>query len=599
MAKMGLSTRLALLAFLMSRSVASGQPCGAADPALPIPFSAFVAALESKTTDANPVGPQIESVSPMIGHAGDIVTITGRRLTGAVAIFHELAARTLAASDTEMTVQVPPSTTGPVVIRTPNGQVRTANAFVYVFKVEDGVLFPVPVGGGDWFPASLFANFSPLQNVDDTAKFLQRHWVQPLPPQGDPPESFSLLESSTSPRQCKACHQPQFDLWKESFHARTASKLVRWNARVRGMTFEQPMQRVAQKLKQDDLSDVERAEARKQLRALAQARNEQENSCRRCHDPVAENGPWTEVELSRAPEDPKQRPTRDGVQCVVCHVRSHQRFGPPALPGTRPKPIPPADGEPQPPPAHNSFTASQAYEDSRFCAGCHTFTIRVDKGIVGNPFEEWRTSRFASEGVSCQKCHMPGRKHQFRGIHDREMTLSGLTISLELEEGGGLVKATAKIESTRVGHMFPTYSIPMVHVRMYRSVPQVTQKMPEGGLLIKEYAIGRQLDLGRLVEEWDHRIAPGGAVVMGQRFPPQAGENVTLHIDVVPRDDYERSLRQQLAAAENDPAHAYEDKIRDLLKHEESLRYRLIDITLPVPKPGATVRKTMKEGVWQ
>lgn len=246
--------------------------------------------------------------------------------------------------------------------------------------------------------------------MDEGAKFRQRHWVQPLQPQGQPPESFSVLERSISPQTCKLCHQPQYALWKGSLHASSASKLVRWNVRTRGAVFQQSMQKVQSKLRQDDLTDDQRAVARKQLNALTRARSEHENSC---------------------------------------------------------------------------------------------------------------------------------------------------------------------------------------------SVPQVTRKLPEAGLLIQEYTIGRQLDLGRLVEEWDHRIAPGGAMVMTDRFPPQPEEKVTLQIDVVPRDDYEQSLRKQLAVARRDPAHADLDKLQSLLAHAESLRYRLIDITLPVPGSGASVKKTIREGVWQ
>lgn len=588
-----------LVALVLARPAGAISPSENADPVdplMPLPFCAFAAreARQAPVTSAR--GPLVSGVAPMAGHAGDQVTIRGQRLTGAVAIFRELAAEEISSSDTHLTVRVPPSTTGPVVIRTPHGQVQTAQPFVYVLKIDDGVAFPIPVGGGEWFPETIFQDFGWLQNVDEHARFLQRHWVQPLRPQGAPPPSYSLIEANTSPKTCRMCHQAQFDRWSGSLHASAASQLVRFNARETGSAYLQLLARAKGQLARDDINDEQRAAIRKTMDQLRRAKTAQENSCQRCHDPVAENGPWTPVELSRAPEDPAQRPVRDGVQCVVCHVRAHQRFGPPKLVALAPKADAPKDDTP---PAHNGFTATMAYEDSRFCAGCHTFTIRIDKGIVGNPFEEWRNSSFAKEGVSCQKCHMPERQHMFRGIHDREMTLSGLTIAFEVKEERGLVTATATIQSTRVGHMFPTYPIPMVHVRLYRS-GLIERKPGDPGLLISEHTIGRQVDLspGRLVEEWDHRIPPGGTTVVTGEFPRMRQEDVTLHIDVWPRDDYEKTLRKRLALAEQE-ASPLVGKIRDLLAHEEGLRYRLVEIKLPVPAPGASVKKTIREGVWQ
>ena len=134
--------------------------------------------------------------------------------------------------------------------------------------------------------------------------------------------------------------------------------------------------------------------------------------------------------------------------------------GPPALPREGPG----ANASP----VHGGLRREKAYEDSRFCAGCHTFTPRVTPGgMVGDPFGEWLASRFAREGVSCQNCHMPQRQHLFRGIHDREMTLSGLTIGLAVSrDEQGQATATATITSTHVGHMFPT-SRSRVHVQLW------------------------------------------------------------------------------------------------------------------------------------
>lgn len=51
---------------------------------------------------------------------------------------------------------------------------------------------------------------------------------------------------------------------------------------------------------------------------------------------------------------------------------------------------------------------------------------------------------------------MPGRKHLWRGIHDPEITASGLTAKVEANQD----KAVFTITNTGVGHVFPTYVTP-------------------------------------------------------------------------------------------------------------------------------------------
>lgn len=490
------------------------------------------------TLPANPTrGPIIERVNPSTGHAGDHVTIHGRRFGAQPkVIFNEVPAQVLRSSDTAITVAVPASTTFPVVVETADGATEAPEPFIYSLKTENGVIFPIPVGGGWWFPDKPFWDTQP---VDPAAKFLLSHWQQPLPPQGKAPDIFTPPEADLRPEACAGCHLPQYKDWKGALHSTTASALVRWIAR-----------------------EKDPVEA---------------NSCRQCHDAESQPGAWTELELFRAVGDPAELPRRDGVQCSVCHVRQHVRYGPPALPREGPAVVVPL---------HGGFKVESAYEDSRFCAGCHTFTPRVNPGgMVADPFEEWRRSRFAREGVSCQGCHMPQRQHLFRGIHDREMTLSGLTLGLAVrrDEAGGTT-ATATVTSTNIGHMFPTYPIPRVHVQL------LCDETPLG----ESHVIGRDVDLAKSVENWDRRIAPGESYVMRRSFRP--GRQVTLRIDVVPRDRYENDLRIQLAAAERVPDHVFRGVVQQLLDNQVNRRYRLIDLTVDIPSGPGTAQRVIKEG---
>ncbi len=504
---------------------ASSVPYNAGNPAFAVP-----------TNPAN--APVLESVSPMSGRPGDTITLQGRRFGARPqVIFKDVPARILRSTDTSITAIIPASTTFPIIVETENGDTNTGEPFVYTLKYQDGVLYPIPVGDGRWFPHNPFWEAKPL---DPVAKFLQYHWEQPLQPQGKAPETFSPIEADTRPASCANCHQPQYQDWRGALHATAASPLVRWTARDKS--------------------------------------TQDANGCRRCHDPAAAPGIWTETERFRAPDDPKHFLQRDGVQCAVCHVRDNVRYGPPPRPGTGTAALAT--------PPHGGFRAEAAFEDSRFCMGCHTFAPRVSPGgMVGDPFEEWRTSRFAQEGVSCQTCHMPDRRHLFRGIHDREMTLSGLTIGLEVtRDEPGRTTATATVTSTRVGHMFPTYPVPRVHVRL------LCDDQPLG----EDYVIGRDVDLVKLIENWDRRLAPGQSHVMRRDVP--AGRQVTLRIDVIPRDRYEKDLQIQLAAAQKIPSHVFLKTVQELLDQEVSRRYRLIDLTVTVPPKGRTNQRLVQEG---
>ena len=53
---------------------------------------------------------------------------------------------------------------------------------------------------------------------------------------------------------------------------------------------------------------------------------------------------------------------------------------------------------------------------------------------------------------------MPERRHEFRGIHDREMVRSG--VEIDIEDLGQRARMT--LTATRVGHRFPTYVVPRV-----------------------------------------------------------------------------------------------------------------------------------------
>src|SRR5262245_40119184 len=166
--------------------------------------------------------------------------------------------------------------------------------------------------------------------------FLARHWRRPIPLQGEPPAHFAPAERSLAPADCGTCHPVQFADWKTSLHARSMGP------GIAGQLVE--------------MARTDPAGAR---------------SCLTCHAPLAEQA----AEM-RGPDGHVANPDFDaglhgqGVVCAACHVRNHQRFGPPPR-----SPSPARAGSGAPPP-HDGFTPTTAFLRSEFCSSCHQFTPR-------------------------------------------------------------------------------------------------------------------------------------------------------------------------------------------------------------------------------
>jgi mono/diheme cytochrome c family protein len=172
---------------------------------------------------------------------------------------------------------------------------------------------------------------------------------------------------------------------------------------------------------------------------------EMSGMCARCHTPLRDQ--WTDQYLSA-----------DGVGCSGCHARGGQKFGPPPLLVAR---------YPSP---HGAVNTRDFFERSEFCAGCHQFAEGraplVNGAFLQNTLEEWRQSRAAREGKTCQTCHMPGRRHLFRGIHDPDTVRSGVRFTFDASLVGDRVTSRMTLTNTETGHAFPTYIVPEVWMRI-------------------------------------------------------------------------------------------------------------------------------------
>ena len=334
--------------------------------------------------------------------------------------------------------------------------------------------------------------------ADTTAveDFVSRHWRAPLPAQGRAPARFPPLEASLTPQACGRCHPAQLADWRTSLHARTMGP------GVAGQLVEMHATAPADAL-----------------------------GCYTCHAPLAEQRPRLRPAAARNPAyDPAL--AAQGLVCAACHVRAHERFGPPRRDGSL------ASAAPRSSLPHNGVTRTEAFLDSAFCRGCHQFEpggLSLNGKLLQDTYEEWKASRFAKEGVHCQDCHMPDRRHVWRGIHDRDMVRSGLTITVTPETPatvGGAVTASLRVESTRVGHAFPTYVSPRVVLRgeliddRQRAVPGTQQ----------EIVIGREVSLDLEKEMRDTRLPPGGAAELVYRSPVPA-QGAALRFSVIVEPD--------------------------------------------------------------
>jgi len=379
----------------------------------------------------------------------------------------------------------------------------------------------------------------PNMAADDTETFLARHWAEPIAAQGIPPTGFTPIEASLAPQDCGQCHQAQWEQWRSSLHSHTMGAGIQW-----------------------------------QLRLMSQ---EQGNKCLRCHAPLAEQKALVAMQQGW-PGAPKKAPPAyvpadladQGLVCAACHVRGHQRFGPPAN-----KPL----TEPVP---HNGFVASGAFEDSRFCATCHQFPPdgpRVNGKLQEDTYAQWLASPYA-EKESCQSCHMPERQHLFRGVHDREMVLKALDVTLEVSPADqtGEAIARAVISNTGAGHHFPTYMVPKVDV-ILQLVDGKGGRRP-----LARRVIGWGVNVALTAESYDTRIPAGGQLVVEQRFSfaDAPGWQVELRLNVAPREHYERMFKDSLRQSGVLTPEVV-DVLRRALKEAEATRFEAQRLTAELP----------------
>ncbi|MFQ5850954.1 MAG: multiheme c-type cytochrome [Candidatus Binatia bacterium] len=310
--------------------------------------------------------------------------------------------------------------------------------------------------------------------------FFKNYWQTPIPLQGPPPTSFTEKEASLRPEACGGCHPEQYRDWKESLHSRAMGPGPR--GQIIDLTRHSPQEAIL---------------------------------CMTCHAPLSEQIPLLAKSTDENGETFAKNPHFDsqlqlrGITCAACHVRQHQRFGPPKAEGASP------DKYPASMPKHGGVQRTPYFERAEFCRGCHQFDPQNTLLINGKPlqdtYREWKNSIWGKGDAACQECHMPNRRHLWKGIHDREMVKEGVRVEARIKGPpaglGGPLEVEVQVTNAAVGHRFPSYVTPKVFVR--------AALLGEGGEILpqteQETVIGwdARADTGQWREYFDTRVAPG------------------------------------------------------------------------------------------
>jgi hypothetical protein len=314
-----------------------------------------------------------------------------------------------------------------------------------------------------------------------------------------------------------------------------------------------------------------------QLVEMVQSDPAAARSCFTCHAPLAEQAPLVRGEGGLvANPDVDAGLQAQGVVCASCHVRNHQRFGPPRRDGSV------ASRAPRETLPHNGLTRTGAFLRSEFCASCHQFApggLALNGKLLENTFEEWRASPAARRGQQCQDCHMPDRRHLWRGIHDPEMVKSGVRITarpgrLRYRPGDELT-ARITVANTGVGHHFPTYVTPRVVVRA-ELLDAGGRPLPDS---VEGRAIGREVPLDLSREISDTRIPAGGRFEWTYRRPVQLpGLRLRVTVTVFPDHFYTSFFTALLESG----AGAGEAQIREALEATRRSPFTIFEREWPV-----------------
>ena len=165
--------------------------------------------------------------------------------------------------------------------------------------------------------------------------------------------------------------------------------------------------------------------------------------------------------------------SHEGVACVFCHMVS----APGPSTGNPPFELDlnhyyGSIRNPVPTNAHGS-EVSTYLRTSGFCGGCHAY--KNQNGVtISDTYAEWKASKYAKQGVSCQTCHMPGQPGRVSYLGPSRPKVPDHSFSAEVAEkaqpgpaatltlrgtkttSGDSLSLSAIVTNTGWGHSLPT-----------------------------------------------------------------------------------------------------------------------------------------------
>ncbi len=252
------------------------------------------------------------------------------------------------------------------------------------------------------------------------------------------------LEPASSAEFCGRCHRSILQAWKSSAHANAMESSL----------FQQGLEQTENEL------------------GTSAARN-----CLGCHAPMA---------AMTGDSALRMKVSWEGVTCDYCHsVRDVSLTGvnPAAsleLSLTKSGPLNDVSS-----PAH-ATRFSSIHTSSLICAPCHEYRNPAGFGAF-TTYSEWKASRYAKDGWTCQSCHMykvagdvvdpkilrsaeaKVNLHQMPGSHSLEQLTKTIKANLSTLRESGQLRVSLEVSNSAAGHYVPTGS-PMRQVLMELSV---------------------------------------------------------------------------------------------------------------------------------
>jgi hypothetical protein len=248
-----------------------------------------------------------------------------------------------------------------------------------------------------------------------------------------PPPLFRNTANVQPSEVCKTCHLDITEQWERSSHAGAD--------RSKNLLF-----------------------GRMYLNSLKLTRGATMLKCGPCHETV----PFVNQDFNAL-----RTVSTEGVACAFCHAVEG--------PGN-PDGIPPYTldlstyfGTIRMPTFTNSHKSGySAYiKTSEYCGGCHEY--KNQHGVrISDTYSEWKRSKYAKQGITCQSCHMPGGpgRNSYLGparprVADHSFTPDatekarpgkavGFTLRAEKIRSGDSLRVFAAVSNTGWGHSLPT-----------------------------------------------------------------------------------------------------------------------------------------------